>query len=1305
MALVSSGSSNPILDGQIVRPEHVKNLLLALNGSGDSDVIITGSLNSTNGVSFVGTSSWAVSSSRATSASLATTASYVTSSNVFGPGGFNSILSASYALSSSYTLSSSFATTASFVVSSSYATTASFVLSSSYALSSSFAQTASFTVSSSFATSASRAQTASLALTASFVTGSNVFGPFGANSVNRALSASYVDITSSQAHVTVSYAGAQITIAVNTGSGGTSGITLTGNNNDFTYISSATSIAGTPSMSFSAGTGVIATGSFRGPLAGTASWASNAVLATSASTTAITTATANSTFYVHFGDQTSGHDNTQVDTDLSYNPSTNILTAPTFSGNLTGTSSWANSASAALNAVSATSASVVSVSSTNTNGTYYMHFGDQTSGVDNVEVDTSLNFNPSTNILTSPTFSGLLQGTASVAVTASYVKQAESASYISISGQNIIVNYTPTGIQLTGSDAFTGGSGATNIQLTGSNNDQIGLLSGSTPIGSGLTVKFSTSSSITISSSYALSSSYAVTSSIAISASYAISASHALSSSYSVSSSYALSASYALKASTSSLADTATTADKANQIKINTEPGSNVNRYLYYGDNATGYTDLYSDGTLTYNPYTNTLSSTTFVGGLTGTASWAQNFNTSSLLITASATSNTITFTKGNGTQFSVTVAGGTSGGGGATDIAVGQTDPTNKIQLKSGSSYIGSELIVPFATTASHANTALLTASVSSNTITFTKGNGDQFSLTVATGSGGGPGGPETDPVFAAWSASTTSQFAGTSSYAITAVTSSYPITVTGSSIYSVVPRAGVPDPTENIWIGTNAGNFNFGGAPPPTSATYTVFVGSGAGQNAISASNSVFVGRSAGMNATTATESIFLGMSAGRDAISAENCIIIGYQAGYAGLGSLSVGRNNIILGTGITLDPQRKDSINIGGVIFGTGSYYNKSVLGFSFSGSAGGRIGINVVTPTRNFEVSGSVAFPSLTSLSQINAVVIDTASGQLYYLPTSSFGVGGGGGGDITGVTAGDGMSGGGASGDVTLTLNTGSTHFTTGVGKLAGGSDTQIQFKSGSGGSAAFSGSSNFTFDYINNIAKLTGSLIVTGSSLLTGSLSMRGSANISGSLILSGSFIDDEDIGFNNTSNNPAAYQPRMVNLNSGANAGIAFYVQSGPNNISGSRFYINPLHKGYVNPGSGDPVYYRDGMGLILSPASLGTPGDTTRSMKYVSAIAGTSGSSTFEWHYFQSFNIGASSLKMRLDVPSGRLSNSGSIVTSGSLTIASGSTNTVNDCSFYFGNSGSNGSWRFNLSNGTMSLQAHDGSTYVSKQQWTA
>jgi hypothetical protein len=192
----------------------------------DSIVEITGSLNVSQGItgSLFGTSSWAQN---------AQTASFVTASNVFGPFGSSSIASASFAVSSSRAVSSSFALTSSFATTASYIsptfisasaaasgfgsgggggdtsgllTTASF---NSYTSSntSQFAGTASFAFTSSFTQggngSFSGSFTGSLfgtaswadnSLTASFVTASNVFGPFGSNSITSAsyaLTASY----------------------------------------------------------------------------------------------------------------------------------------------------------------------------------------------------------------------------------------------------------------------------------------------------------------------------------------------------------------------------------------------------------------------------------------------------------------------------------------------------------------------------------------------------------------------------------------------------------------------------------------------------------------------------------------------------------------------------------------------------------------------------------------------------------------------------------------------------------------------------------------------------------------------------------------------------------------------------------------------------------------------------------------------------------------------------------------------------------------------------------------------------------
>ena len=75
------------------------------------------------------------------------------------------------------------------------------------------------------------------------------------------------------------------------------------------------------------------------------------------------------------------------------------------------------------------------------------------------------------------------------------------------------------------------------------------------------------------------------------------------------------------------------------------------------------------------------------------------------------------------------------------------------------------------------------------------------------------------------------------------------------------------------------------------------------------------------------------------------------------------------------------------------------------------------------------------------------------------------------------------FTGGGV--DVTPLPNGGVTIFIP-EGESAGGSDTEIQFASGSAGSTELSGSNKFTFDYDNTDLKLTGSFNINGTDPLS---------------------------------------------------------------------------------------------------------------------------------------------------------------------------------------------------------------------------
>jgi len=158
---------------------------------------------------------------------------------------------------------------------------------------------------------------------------------------------------------------------------------------------------------------------------------------------------------------------------------------------------------------------------------------------------------------------------------------------------------------------------------------------------------------------------------------------------------------------------------------------------------------------------------------------------------------------------------------------------------------------------------------------------------------------------------------------------------------------------------VATNATNSIFLGYETGYSASDSYnsnFFGYQAGYSAPYANDSNFLGYHAGITAINASNSNFLGNSAGFQATNASYSNLFGYQAGKHFSGN-NIGSNNIIIGTNISLPNATADMINIGGVLFGTGTY--STITGNpSITAVTTGKIGIATIPNSYTLEVGNS-----------------------------------------------------------------------------------------------------------------------------------------------------------------------------------------------------------------------------------------------------------------------------------------------------------------------------------------------------------
>jgi hypothetical protein len=138
--------------------------------------------------------------------------------------------------------------------------------------------------------------------------------------------------------------------------------------------------------------------SFTGSLIGNASTAS---ISSSSNSVFCNNTSANLVHYITFVDSNvSGYRTPQATNGLSFNPNSNILTATSFNGSLTGTAS---------------ASTTITLTSDNTSGTYYLPFSKLNGGTGrSLFIDDTtgpLTYNPSTSTLTATNFTGSLNTT------------------------------------------------------------------------------------------------------------------------------------------------------------------------------------------------------------------------------------------------------------------------------------------------------------------------------------------------------------------------------------------------------------------------------------------------------------------------------------------------------------------------------------------------------------------------------------------------------------------------------------------------------------------------------------------------------------------------------------------------------------------------------------------------------------------------------------------------------------------------------------------------------------------------------
>jgi hypothetical protein len=400
----------------------------------------------------------------------------------------------------------------------------------------------------------------------------------------------------------------------------------------FRFIPNATTAAGSNVYSGTAGTAVFlfVEATLSGNAAGTAATYTNFFgtlngnvtgFATTAASLNVAAGAANASHFISFSPVATGSGVAiSTDTDLTYNPSTNILTAPTFSGALSGNVTGNLTGNVTGFATTATSLNVVAGGS---NASHFIHFSPIATGSGvATSSDTDLTYNPSTNVLTAGTFSGALSGNVTGNLTGNVTGTATTAASVHlVAGANNTNHSVVFSLFATGTGV---GLSTDSTLLYNPNSDTLsstnfsGALSGNVTgnLTGNVTGFATTATSLNVVAGGSNASHFITFSPVATGSGVATSSDTDLTYNPSTNVLTAGTFSGALSGNvTGNVTGTATTAASIHLVA----GANNTNHSVVFSLFATGTgVGLSTDSTLLYNPNSDTLSSTNFSGTLTG---------------------------------------------------------------------------------------------------------------------------------------------------------------------------------------------------------------------------------------------------------------------------------------------------------------------------------------------------------------------------------------------------------------------------------------------------------------------------------------------------------------------------------------------------------------------------------------------------------------------------------------------------------------------------------------------------------------